>query len=184
MGKAAGMTWIVMLLVLVCALVLQMAFPPVAWMGQVRAPFLLAAPLYYALSRQTGATFVSALAAGLLEDAMSQVPLGYSALVFCAAGWIATRLRAFVLTESVPTQAALGGLAAAGATLALYGLLRYAGAASCPAGRLVWKVGSTAALGAVCAPVVFLVASRLDRLAGNAIEESPGPEEEAFDDVR
>jgi rod shape-determining protein MreD len=157
---------------------LQAMFPPVRIFGQAKAPLLLSLSLYYALSRPAGVAMAAAFLAGFLQDALSFVPLGYSAFCFAIVAAVAGRFRKTVLTEAVVTPVFFGAIAGAAATLGLYVLLYRSDLACWPAGRLLAKTAGAGILGAACAPAVFALAGRLDRLVGLAreVEEFDGLE--------
>ena len=161
------MTGIVMLVVLGPAVLLQMGLPAFASLGQARAPLLLAAVLYYALNRDTGVMLAAALAAALLQDALSPVPLGTSAACFCVIGWVASRFKRIVLSESHVTAGFFGGLASGLLVLWLYLLFRHSGLVSVTFRWVLLKALGTAVLGVIASPFVFALAGWLDRQVGN-----------------
>ena len=105
------MTLVVMASVLIVLAVAQAQLPGFVLLAQARFPFLLSIVLYYALNRETGTMLATAFLAGLLHDALSPVPLGYSTALFCAAGWLASRFRRLVITESPITPVFFGSVA-------------------------------------------------------------------------
>lgn len=162
------MTYIVMAIVLVGGALLQVTLPAHACLGHVKVPFLLAAVLYYALSRDMPTMLVAAFAAGLLQDALTPVmPLGNSVLTFCIVGSGVGLFRKMVLTESLMTSATFGAAGAAATIVILYILLLKQGAVVCPAGKVALKTVSAGVLGMLCAPFVFAFARKLDGLVGN-----------------
>jgi rod shape-determining protein MreD len=167
------MTWAIMLAGLLAAAVGQGAWPAAAWMGGVKAPFLLALTLYYALTRQTPVMLGACFLAGVLQDALSPIPLGYSSFCFCVAGWLAGRLRDLVMSDSLVTQVVLGASAAGAVTLVMAGLLAQAGLLVCPPGRLALRALGAVALGAAATPLVFVALGALDRLVGNVAAREP-----------
>jgi rod shape-determining protein MreD len=167
------MTWIIMCVAMTAAAVGQAACPPVAWLGGVKPPLLLCVALYYALTRGSSAMLVAAFLAGLVQDALSPVPLGYSSFTFCLVCWAAGRVRGLVLTESIVTQLVFGAASAALTTLAAAGLLAQADCLVCPAWRLLLRTVASAALAVPAAPLVFAVVGALDRLVGNVMVKDP-----------
>jgi rod shape-determining protein MreD len=159
-----------MALALAAAALVQMAVPPVALLGLAKVPVLLGVALYYALTRPAGVALGAAFLAGLLQDALSPVPLGHSAFCFVLAAALAGRFRRTVLADAAVTAALFGALAAAATTLASYGLLARAGLTSWPAGRLLVKGLGTGMLGALVTPAVFAAVRRLDGRVGLAPE--------------
>ena len=167
------MTWLVLVLVLVGAAVMQTVLPGYALLGQTKFPFLLAVVLYYALNWNTTGMMVAAFLAGFLQDSLSPIPLGYSAFCFCVAGWIAGRFRKVVLTDSVVTQIFFGAAAGAGVSLRLYILRAKDALVSCSPQRVVLRTLTSGMLGMVCTPVACFAAGWLDRVVGNVeLEET------------
>ena len=76
------MRWLVMLLSLGAAVVLEQALP--AWQlgGQTRPPVLLCVVMYYALNYSHIVALAIALLAGVLADAIAGLPLGSASLTF------------------------------------------------------------------------------------------------------
>lgn len=161
------MDLVVMVMLLVLATVLQIGLPVYAFMGQARPPLLLAVVLYYALNRKGALSMVAALAAGLLHDALSEIPLGWSVLAFAAAGQLAGRSSDLITREHLVPHALIGAAASFGVTAVLYVALRLSGLLACSAGWALVKAGWTAGLGLVVLPVVCLAADRLDAFVGN-----------------
>jgi len=161
------MTLVVMVFVFVFGAVMQLLLPGYAALGQAKFPFLLAGVLYYALNRSATATLLAGFLAGFFQDALSGIPLGYSGICFCAAGWLVNRFQTLVLAESPVTVFFFGGVTSAAVTICLHLLLWQADLVAWPAGRALVKALATGLLGMLCAPVVFFVAGSLDRLVGN-----------------
>ena len=160
-------TWVVMIMVLMAGGLLQSQLPGYAVLGQVKFPFLLAIVLYYALNWDVAVMLVAAVLAGLLQDLLSPIPLGYSAFCFCVVGWIANRWRKLVMTESVITPMFFGGLAAMAVTLSLYVFLVRGDFIGSAVGLLILRMIGAGLLGVISTPLIFLAAGRLDRLVGN-----------------
>jgi len=161
------MNWVIMAFVLVGGVLLQAVLPSPAVLGQAKVPILVAVILYYALNRGIGTMLAAAFAAGLLHDALSPMPLGYSVLVFAAAGWVASRFRDLVMTDSIVTAAFFGAVAGAATTLMYYLLLLRDGLLACTVAWAGLKALGTGLLCMISTPVVFAVVGRLDRLVGN-----------------
>jgi cell shape-determining protein MreD len=161
-------------LLLLGGAVLQASAPSVAWAGQPKAPLLLGVVIYYALNREFYVMQAAAFAAGLLQDGLSLIPLGYSSFWFCVFGWVVQRWRPTVLTDALVTYLFFGAAAGLAMTGCLYGVLAARGLVGCAVGWVVLKGLGTAALGMVCTPVIWAAASRLDRFVGNVeMRESP-----------
>jgi len=166
-------TWLVMTFMLVAAAILQTILPPIFYLGQVKFPFLLAVALYYALNRETHMTLVASFFAGFFQDIMSPIPLGFSVFWFCVIGFVASRFRRLVLTETPMTPALFGAAGTVVASIGLFVLMARESLVFCPFWKLMWKLVGSCVVGALCTPLVFSVAGRMDRLAGNIeIQES------------
>jgi len=161
------MTWVVMIISLLVSGLLQSRLPAIVWLGQAKVPVLLAVVTYYALCRQSDVALTAAFLAGLLYDALSPVPLGYSAFCLCLLTWLAGRFQDLVLPDSVVTQAFFGAVGGVALALASYLLLMRAGLLQYPVGRALLRTAGTGLLAMVCTPVVCFVMSALDRLLGN-----------------
>lgn len=165
------MTIVVMVFVTYCAAVLQSVVPASGLLGQSKVPFLLMTVLYYSLTRERGMLLMVAVLAGLFQDALSLIPLGYSSLCFCIVGVVARQFKEVVFTDSLVTAGFFGAVAA-GVQTALFGvMLRSAGLIAEPVWLIGWRIVGTALLGMVFTPIAFLAAGSLERMLGNA---SPG----------
>lgn len=152
-------------IVLVAAAVGQMMVPQLAVLAHAQVPVLLAAVLYYALTRPTGLSMVIGLVAGLLVDGMSRVPLGYTSALFCAVGAATGLFRNLVFEDTLLTQLCFG---AAGAFLATGAMMLVladtAGLDGCSWWWLTIRLLGTTLLGAGAAPLVFRAARSMDRV--------------------
>jgi rod shape-determining protein MreD len=160
------MTLLVMCLALLTGAALQALLPSWTWLGGAQPPLLLALVLFYALAHTRGWMLLCALGAGLLQDALCQVPLGFSSFCFGLTGLATLRYREQVEESAWTTQVVLGGLAAAAVNLALYVLLRNAEAISVPVGLALRKTFGSAVLGAALTPLAFRVVIGLERQLG------------------
>lgn len=160
------MTLLVMLLALLTGAALQALLPSWRWMGGAQPPLLLALVLFYAFAHSRGWMLLCALLAGLLQDALGQVPLGFSSFCFGLVGFTALYYRDDVEENSWAAQAVFGGLAAAAVNLLLYILLRNAEVISIPWGIALRKTIGSALLGAALTPLAFRVVLGLERQLG------------------
>lgn len=162
------MTGFVMVLGMLLGGVLQAVLPTAAWLGGIRPPILLSLTLYYALTRDR-IPVGAALTAGLIQDALGMLPLGYSSLCFCGAAWLANRFRDAVFAGEWFTHAVFGALLAGVCTGALYVMLKVTAAPEpfhIPLARVAFKITASLILGAVCAPLVCGGMERLERALG------------------
>lgn len=161
------MSGAVMVLVLLLATLLQSAIPAAPWLASSKVPLLLAVVLYYALTHRRGMFLTVAILAGVIQDSMSLMPVGSSALCFVALGLFVLESRGVLFRDSVPTVTALGAALGALTTAGLYVLLR-AGIdmAEVPLWWLMLKMGGNALLGGLVAPVVWVAARALEDHVG------------------
>jgi rod shape-determining protein MreD len=114
----------------------------------------------------------SALLAGLIQDSLSLLPVGYSAVCFSVFGFVIYHAREVLFRDSPLTVAVLGGGLSAITTLVIYMMLRLGTeTVAVPLWWLGLKMGGNALLGVVAVPLVWLVAGSLERQVGVAQEE-------------
>ena len=164
------MIFVVMLFSLVCGAVLQAVFPTWLWLGEAGAPVLLGLVLYYALTHDDLIMWLAALSAGLLQDALGMIPLGYSSFCFCVVAWIVSRFRETVFSGDWPAHLMFGGVCGAGVSLVLSILLAQNGSLVIHPGWAVLKTFGAGLLGAVVVPFEFRLMESLDRMLGNIQE--------------
>lgn len=163
-------------LVLLAAAFVQGWIPAAAVLGMAKAPLLLSAVMYYALSHGRFAMLGAAFLGGIIQDSLGFTPLGCSSFCFCLVGLAVQSTRDLLFKDSLLTVAALTSLCAALITLATWLFLVLGGFDRVPemggAGWLVWlKAGGAGLLAWVAAPPVFALARGLDALIGAT--ESP-----------
>lgn len=156
-----------MLFALICAAVLQAVIPTWHWLGQANAPVLLGVVLYYSLSQSRFMMFQSAILAGLLQDALGLIPLGYSSFCFVLAGVFVAKFKDIVFVHESITHMLFGGLAAGFVTLVLYGLLAQGDLILLRPAWAVLKTIGSVILGAIVVPLEFELLESLDRMLGN-----------------
>ena len=88
-------------------------------------------------------------------------------MTFCIAGWVVSRFRELVLSDTVLAPAFFGAVTAPSVTLLCYLLLLKEGLVSVPLTRVAVKTIGTGCLALVATPLAFWLAGGLDRLAGN-----------------
>lgn len=155
---------------LVAGALLQAVFPTWRWLGYAHAPILLGVVLYYALEHSRGMMLQAAILAGLVQDALGMIPLGYSSFCFCIVAVVASRFKDIVFVHELVTHTLFGALASGGVTLALYGLLGKDDLILLRAGWAIWKTVGAALLGAVLVPLEFEILEAADRMLGNVEE--------------
>lgn len=166
------MQLVIMIFLLLVGGLLQSLMPAMAWIGLTKPPFLLAVALYFALVHTRGMALAAAILAGIIQDSLSLFPIGYSSLCFVVFAAVLTRTRETLFRDSFVTLAILGGLLSAVATLMLYLMLRIN---TLPVNLPLWwvglKMGGSALLGLVVAPMVWWLASGLERHIGVVAQE-------------
>jgi len=155
-----GLTIVIVLL----AALGQALVGPVRIAGEMPLPLLAGAALFYALNRPLHAGLGIAFAAGLLQDALGMLPLGYSAVLFCLAAAAVSRFQRALLTESVMTGAVFGCatvivLQAVTAVL----LLRNSLIAPPGAAYVLLKIAGSGLLAALAVPPLFWAAAASHR---------------------
>ena len=145
---------------------LQAILPAASWLGGAVAPVLAGLVVHYALTRSPGAIFFAAIIAGIVQDALGLVPLGYSSTVFCIVGWLIHRWRSEVFIGSSLTHAIFGATTASGVCL-LQAFLLAAGEGMHPGwASVALKTAGALLLGAICVPWICSLARRLDDALG------------------
>jgi rod shape-determining protein MreD len=162
--------WMLLFLSMLTAMLTQALLPGPALLGGARFPVLLGVVLYYALNHKPWIVIIVAFAAGVLQDGLSLVPLGYSALLFCTAAFMAGRYRKLVLSEAAVTAAFFGGVTNLTVALILYVLLSRDGSIVCSGGAAALRIVGSGILGVVAVPAVFVLMTQLHR-ALDLVEE-------------
>jgi len=162
--------WMLLMLSVLAAVLSQALLPGPALLAGARFPVLLGIVLYYALNHKPWIVIIVAFTAGLLQDGLSMVPLGYSALLFCAAAMVAGRYRKLVLSEAAVTAAFFGGVTNLLLALILYFLLRQGDAIACSGGMAALRIVGSGLLGVITVPAVFVLMTQLHR-ALDLVEE-------------
>lgn len=165
------MFWMLMAVVILLSTLLQAQLPGITIFGGMRLPILCCVVLYYALNHRSSAGLVSGFSAGLLMDVLSMVPLGYSILIFVLMALAAGRYRKLVLPEAPVTAAFFGGLAGFLYPALLYGLLARESLQGVHPLMAAIRIAGGCITGAVSAPLVFLLLSRLHRALNLADKE-------------
>ncbi len=160
------MTLLGLLFWLIAGGTLQVVVPAWRHMGQPAFPFLLGVVLYTAVNKKARYFVLAALAAGVLEDALSLAPLGFSACAFLVAGGLALLLRADFFAEKASTVMWFGALCAATSTGTMALLLKMKGLVFLSGGEIFWRMAGSAVLGAVVMPLLFGLMRGLERRLG------------------
>lgn len=161
------MTYAVMLLVMTAAAIFQALSPQIALFGQTPFPVLFGVVTYYALTRERNLLLLSAVVAGLVQDSLSMMPLGYSSFAFVAVGWVINRIRNLLFVRATITHVLCGAVGHLAVTLLLFLLLAAAGYTRLVPGWVAARCFGAICLGAVTVPLVFRLTAGLDRRVGN-----------------
>ena len=164
------MTLLVLLFWLIAGGTLQAALPAWRHMGQPAFPILLGVVLYAAVNKKIRYFVIAAFLAGLVEDALSLAPLGFSACAFLAAGGLAVLLREDFYADKARIAMVFGALCAAASTGTMGLLLRRQGLVELAGGDLLRRMAGSAVLGAVVVPVLFSLMRGLERVLGTGEE--------------
>lgn len=160
------MTVVTLMFLLLTGSALQSLLPAVSWLGYATVPVLTAVVIYYSLYRGGILTLVVAILAGLFQDSLSLIPLGYSSFGFAAAVLVLERYRELVVKQSPLTHMVLTAVAHAAVTLALTLLLLGDGLVAWQPLWWLWKVPGAALLGLLAGPPVITVARLLEETTG------------------
>lgn len=162
------MIGVILAVLLVMAGLSQDLIPGPLVLGQVKAPMLLALVLYYALAHSRTTLLWAAILAGILQDSLSLVPIGYSVLVFCLIGLGARRFRSVLFTRSLATAILVGGIASPLALGSIQLLLKlgedWSGGSW---GGTVMRLVGAAIMGLLTTPLVWGIARAVDERVGN-----------------
>lgn len=156
---------------LVAALV-QALLPTTRWTGYAPVPVMASVVLYYALLRPRAVLVAAAVGAGLVEDSLGQMPLGYSVFCYCVMGLLVEHFRDSLLVRQWTTHVMLGLLSNLGLTLALMVLLAKDGLIVPDVLHTMLRLLGAVLLGAVTAPVVVMALESLEQTLGMADEEA------------
>ncbi len=160
------MKGLVMIAVLFCAAFVQAAVPASPQLGYSTFPALTAASVYYSLSRSRGEALRAGFLAGLLQDALSQVPLGFSSLCFCVVVGVVHHFRHEVFIRNWITHLLFGAAANFGVVLVMGTMLWWMGIIHLPVTAFLLKLAGSLVLGGVATPMVCLLADRLYTILG------------------
>ena len=163
------MSFLVMVVMLLCAAVLQAILPTLSLLGNAPVPLMPGLVVYYALTRRLATGFKAAILAGIFQDALCAIPLGYSSFCFCVCTWLINRVREEVYTRSWITHFLFGALINGGITCGLFVLLRSGRMLALPLYQALLKIVGAAILGGVMTPLIFKGADLLERKLGIAM---------------
>lgn len=166
------MNLLALLFALVMAAVVQVLLPATRWTGYAPVPVMASVVLYYALVRSRPVLLTAAVLAGLMEDSLGQMPLGYSVFCYCVVGLVVERVRDSLLVRQWTTHVTLGLLVNLGLTLAVMLLLAKDGLIVPDLLHTVLRLAGAMLLGSLIAPLVFAALESLERTLGLVDEEA------------
>ena len=160
------MSLLALVFTLLMAALAQAVFPASRWTGYSPVPVLTSLVLYYALVRPRGILLTAAVGAGLVEDSLAQMPLGYSVFCYCVVALVVEHVRDTMLVRQWTTHVAFGALAYFGVTLTILLLLAKDGLIVPDVGHTLLRLVGSLLLGGVTAPLVFHALDSLEKTLG------------------
>jgi rod shape-determining protein MreD len=160
------MSFLALLFTLFMAALLQALFPASRWSGYAPVPVMASLVVYYSLVRPRAVLLSAAVGAGLIEDSLSQMPLGYSVFCYCVVGLVVEYVRENVLIRHWTTHMAFGALVNLGVTVANLLLLAKDGLIVPDVGHTLLRLVGALLLGGVTAPLVFQALDHLEKMLG------------------
>lgn len=146
--------------------VLQAVLPAPAWTGFAPTPILASLVVYYALLRSRGTLIFAAVLAGIVEDSLGQMPLGYTSFFYALAGLGVEYFRETVVVRQWTTHVMFGAVVNLAVSLAIFLLLAKDGLVSPPAPLVALRLAGAFVLGGVTAPIVFHAMQSLEETLG------------------
>lgn len=162
------MVWLIMILALGAAVVLENAVPAWHLGGQTRLPAVLCVVMYYALNHSLVAALAAALVAGVMADAISGLPPGSTPLAFSLLVAAVSRNRGFVFIRQWLTHMVIGAAAGAALMLIMYGVLclRLEQMRAVPPAMAALKMLGAGLQGMLLMPWVFMALEGLEKMTG------------------
>jgi rod shape-determining protein MreD len=166
------MTVVAIFVVLLVAAFVQGLTPALGFLGIAKAPLLLSAVMYYALTRGRFTMILAAMAGGIIHDSLGFTPLGCTSFCFCLVGLSVQAVRELLFRDSLLTGIALTAVGASLITLMTRLFLEFGEFGQVPdvggPGWWIWgKAAGTGLLAVTAVPPVFGLARGLDSLIGN-----------------
>jgi rod shape-determining protein MreD len=159
------MSSLLITLLLLFGAAVQTLLPPWAFFGSSEWPVLTALLITISLRASRVRLIYAALLAGVLYDAFSPAPLGTSIPFFVLLGLGLYALRDEVFADQLVSYIVLGLLAVLLKTVYFTAVLSASGLRPLQPGLLAVRLGGSLILGALTAPLVYLVFAGLRRAA-------------------
>ncbi len=169
------MRLISLLFLLVAGAALQSLFPAVAWLGYANVPVLCSVAIYFTLFRGGATMLVVAVLAGLFQDSLTLIPIGYSSFGFAVGCLVIERFRDVMILQSPLTHMVLTAGLHLFVTALLSILLVQGGLIAWQPWWLLLKLPGAVVLGLVTGPIVIGMIHALEEKLG-LIEGSSGDE--------
>jgi rod shape-determining protein MreD len=166
------MSQVSIIFALLMAALAQAVIPTTAWTGWAPAPVMCGLVVYYALVRSRGLALEVALLAGLVEDSLSQMPLGTSSFAYAVAGLAIERFRDDVVVRQWTTHVVFGALVNLAVTVFALLMLLKDGMIAPPPAHAAMRLGGALVLGGAVAPIVFHLMTGLEERLGLAEAEA------------
>ena len=160
------MKLITLISMLIAGTAIQSFFPVSAWLGFVTVPVLCSLVVYYALYRGGVIMLAAALLAGLFQDSMSLIPLGYSSFVFAVFALVIERYRGLMVLQSSLTHMVITAVTHVAFTIVLSVLLIQSGMIQWQPLWLFLKIPGALLLGIITGPLVIGLAQALEEKLG------------------
>ena len=169
------MSYLLMVVIAMFAAVFQSLLPPLPFLGGARAPVVLGAAMYYALTRERNMVLAAALIAGIFEDALSaRMPMGCHSFLYVVVGLYINRYREKLFGNHWLTHMFLGVIACGVVTIGTYTMLIIrarpgpeAVAFAMPVEGMLIMCGGVMLLGLAVIPLTFKIIERFDYKLGN-----------------
>ena len=161
------MNVLALIFALVVAAVVQALLPATRWTGYAPVPVMASVVVYYALLRPRAMLLAAAVGAGLVEDSLGQMPLGYTSFCYAVAALVVEHFRETVIVRQWTTHVMFGALVSLGVTAFTFALLAKDGLIAPGLGHALLRLAGAFLLGGVAAPLAFAGMETLDRTLGN-----------------
>ena len=152
---------------LICT-VAQTLLPHIGWAGGAPVPLLTGLVVTYALRAPAGLALFAAMAAGLFQDSVSLMPLGYTSFCFSLCVLVIHRERELMISDSWFTHLVLGALAGFAVNLLTGIFLLVSGLAAFSPGYFLNRLVGGALLAALMVPILYTVIQQLEGHLGLA----------------
>lgn len=155
-----------MIFLMVIGAVIQAVLPTVYIAGGAKVPVLLSIVIYYALVHDRTSAVYAGLTAGVIQDAMGRIPLGYTAFCFLCVALLLAALKEELFVFEWSTHVMIGALCSFAATLVLFFLLVWGQLIHQPFSSILLRLIGAFIMGGIAAPVIFGCCMQLERFVG------------------